>query len=489
MKRTNKYLSLALAIIMALSLCVTSFAASITVTNAQKGESYDAYKIFDVTKSGESNYAYSILDTDAWFNVVVKFMTGADAVANQAVFTGKGLTLTKTATNEHMYVLTVDNTVFNTEVANFAAYLGANIPATAAKTSATATADGALEIDVTAKGAGYYFVDTTLGALCALLTNEENVNLVEKNSEPTLDKNIVIANETNETLVKSTTASINDVITYEIKVTNGKNTDKAITVHDTMEAGLTLNENSFTVNGVAIADVANVTLNTTPTDTHTFDIVFNETYVKALANDAVVTIRYTATVDEDVEIAAATNDNTAWLTYSAQTSAPAKVEVLSYEFDLVKTKNDNTLLTGATFKLYDALTAGNEIPVVAVEGETGVYRVATAEETGVAIEAGKVTIQGLGNGTYYLEETAAPAGYNMLTAREDVTINNANNKATMNEDGTTYVEGGVQVINQSGALLPSTGGVGTTMFYVLGSVMMIGAAILLVTKKKMANEQ
>ncbi|MBQ6933398.1 MAG: isopeptide-forming domain-containing fimbrial protein [Clostridia bacterium] len=486
MKRANKYLSLALALIMALSLCVTSFAATITVTNAQKGETYDAYKIFDVTKSGESNYAYSILDTDAWFNVVVKFMTGADAVADQAVFTGKGLTLTKTATNEHMYVLTVDNAVFNTaKAAEFAAFLAENI-AKEEDGTATATVDGSLTINV--DKAGYYFVDTTLGALCALLTNEENVDLVEKNVEPTLDKNIVIVNET-ETLVKSTTASINDVITYEIKVTNGKNTDKAITVHDTMEDGLTLNANSFKVNGVAIADVENVTLNADPADDCTFEIVFNETFVKALDNDAVVTIRYTATVNEEVEIATETNDNTAWLTYSQQTSAPAKVEVLSYEFDLVKTTNENVLLEGATFRLYNAETAGEEIEVVAVEGETGVYRVATAEETGVAIEAGKVTIQGLGNGTYYLEETAAPAGYNMLTTRKAVTIENANNNAIMNEDGTTYVNGGVQVINQSGAILPSTGGVGTTMFYVLGSVMMIGAAVLLVTKKKMANEQ
>ena len=93
-----------------------------------------------------------------------------------------------------------------------------------------------------------------------------------------------------------------------------------------------------------------------------------------------------------------------------------------------------------------------------------------------------MTISGLANGTYWLEETAAPAGYNMLESRQSITIEGANKNATVTEG--VYTEGGVQVINEAGTVLPSTGGMGTTIFYTLGGVLVVGAAILLVTKKR-----
>ena len=87
---------------------------------------------------------------------------------------------------------------------------------------------------------------------------------------------------------------------------------------------------------------------------------------------------------------------------------------------------------------------------------------------------GKIVVQGLANGTYYFEETEAPEGFNKLTARtEATTITDAN--AT------------ISVLNQAGTELPSTGGIGTTMFYVVGSVLVIGAAVVLISKRRMAR--
>ena len=110
-------------------------------------------------------------------------------------------------------------------------------------------------------------------------------------------------------------------------------------------------------------------------------------------------------------------------------------------------------------------------------GETGTVTEITTDATG------KFTIKGLDADTYYLTETAAPAGYNKLAG--PVTIVIGENGVV---NGTTEAPQGVdevKVLNQSGAELPSTGGIGTTIFYVLGGVLVVGAAVLLVTKKRM----
>ena len=131
--------------------------------------------------------------------------------------------------------------------------------------------------------------------------------------------------------------------------------------------------------------------------------------------------------------------------------------------------------------MYSDAEAKNEIKVVKLDD--GNYRVAEEGETGVEIEAGVTEIKGLGNGTYYLVETAAPENYNPLTEAVEVPIANGDKMASFNEDG-TYKEGGVQVINYTGTILPSTGGIGTTIFYAAGIVVMAGAVFFVVRSRK-----
>lgn len=126
------------------------------------------------------------------------------------------------------------------------------------------------------------------------------------------------------------------------------------------------------------------------------------------------------------------------------------------------------------------------------------YRLALPTETDTAVdtittgETGELVINGLADGTYYLTETKAPKGYNLLREPVKVTIGHkdANGKLTetsfVGNQTETDTSGVVKVENNAGAELPSTGGIGTTVFYVLGSAMALGAVILLVTKKRMA---
>ena len=188
-------------------------------------------------------------------------------------------------------------------------------------------------------------------------------------------------------------------------------------------------------------------------------------------------------------------NNTFTLKYNDEGAQSDTTEVVTYQIDLEKvdTSNAETKLAGAKFKLYDAKTDGNEIPVVLVPLDVAhpstedanygnenskvdnVYRHAKTGETGVEMvtgATGKIIVQGLANGNYYFEETEAPKGFNKLTARTDAT--------TIKDENAT-----IKVYNESGAELPSTGGIGTTIFYIIGAILVIGAGVVLVTRRRM----
>ena len=462
MKRMRKLASLLLALVMVFALATTAFAADISVIGAVNGETYTAYKIFDVTMDAtQTHYAYTIAANSQWKDVIANYKVGEKAVFK----------LTPSASDANTLVVTYAGT---NDGAALAAYLDTN------KTGKTATAtvvaeDGKAEF--ANLDAGYYFVDTTLGSLCSLFTTNDKAKLEEKNTIPTIDKQ-----QSDDAL------QIGEDVTFTITVTDSKGTDSAITVHDTMSEGLTLKADSFAikVDSTAVAK-ENYKIETNPADDCTFEIVFTADFVKSLAESKQIVITYKATLNDKAKISPEGNTNITWLNYSEQETEEKKTELFSFKFDVDKVDGSDKALAGAKFKLYDAKTGGNVIKVVATE-TAGVYRVAATTETGIeemeTDSNGQLTITGLDKKTYYLEETVAPAGYNKLTARQEVNLSNGNVLRGETEGNKTY---GVKITNQAGTELPSTGGIGTTIFYVLGSILVIGAAVLLITKKRMGN--
>ena len=459
MKKILNYL-IALALVLIPFIPVAN-AATITINNSVVGQEYKAYKIFDVTKSGEGDsatYAYSIDSTSEWFTVVQAYATD-----NANTFT-----LSQVGTTTKYVVIPGANFSTDANAKAFADYLNSNTTGKSATKSTTATSETTVLEGLIA---GYYFVDSSLGALCILHTAADSMVVTEKNGVPTVDK-----------AVSKPSASVGDTVTFTISITAGGKADTSYILHDKMSAGLTLNANSFLVkvNGVDVAS-SNYTVKTTGLADNdcTFEIVFNQDYTSTLAKDAVIVVTYTATVNENA-IINSEDSNEAKVQYGNTYSPSKKVTVYNYDFDLVKVDTEGETLSGAQFKLYDAKTGGNEIGLIKVtENGSTFYRPIKALETADSyIEAGSVSIKGLAQGTYYLEETKAPDGYNQLTERVAVTLNG---------DLTLENESPVEVENTTGNMLPSTGGMGTVLFITIGSIMVLGFGVLLVTKLRLSK--
>ena len=467
MKKTFKKLFAALlAAALVLAMAVPAFAetnsgtnGSITIDNAVSGETYTIYRMFKLDSYDAASKTYSYTVESAWENF---FKTGA----------GKDYI---TLTNGHPTW---------TEGADAAAFAKAalawaktnNIGHTD-QTSATST-----NVTFSNLKLGYYLVDSSLGALCGLNTTNPNATIKEKNEKPEIKKEVQTSTGD---WGDENTAKIGDTVEYkvEIKVADGA---QKYTVTDTMSKGLTFNSVSLKVaaNGTTAA-ASDYTL--TPTE-NGFTLVLPESYVSTLTKGTTIIVTYNATLNKDAVIDGDGNTNEVKLSYgNQQNTVPSKVTTKSYQFDLVKVDGTtNKLLDGAEFELADG-----ETKLSFVKDANGNYRVATTGEKGttttITVKNGKVNIYGLAGKTYTLTETKAPDGYNKLVTPETVNLTDGS-KASATIESETYVDGGVVVKNNAGTVLPSTGGMGTTLFYVIGGGLMVAAIVLLVTKKRMENK-
>ena len=489
MKKTFKKLMAALlAVVLLCAMAVPAFAAedtatgsgTITIDKAINGETYTAYKIFDVVSSkvetgGSKTYVYTVAEGWAGFfeQSNVRDYVTVDKNGQPAWVEGK-----KSDTDLQAFAkLALDY---------------ASKTSTITGKTATAADNKAVITDLTA---GYYVVSTTAGSLCILNTNGSDLKINEKNEAPTIDKKIDGNKTTND-------AAIGDVVNYTVTI-HAKKGATGYVLTDTMTKGLTFNPDSLTVKtGTSTLSKDTdytVDVNSTPdTDGNTnFKVTFKDSYLNTIDNDTDIVVSYTATVNKNAEISTTGNTNTAQLKYGNNSTVQSTTTTYSYKFDLVKTDNSKKLLTGAKFKLYDSQTSTTPVKLIK-DATTGNYRVAEKNEDGAVAEIeinsyNAVTISGLNKKTYYLEETLAPEGYNKLTERQPVELGKEGfvENATLTGSGVKGAEwtsGGVQVINNTGATLPSTGGMGTTLFYVIGGGLMVAAVVLLVTKKRMENK-
>lgn len=501
MKTMKKVFAMILSLALLLGFGTTAMAATITVDGV-KGQTYTAYKIFDVTKSGDDNYAYSIAPNSQWLSVIAEEKTG--------VYISKitGLTLTLSADGTK-YVVTVGE---DFDAAAFAATLNAN------KESKNPAAEGVVAGDdnkatITVNDPGYYFVDSSLGALCILHTAADTVTVNEKNALPTLAK--TVQEDSTNQYGASANADFKQEVNFKLTVGVGTEfsaglgtgNDADFVITDTLPEGMTYKTDSISIAGWTL-DTADTTNDyKLEVNGDVLTITLHTSKLKTLASAATFDITYVATLDQDAVVAGIGNTNKATLTYNNYTTTEVQATVYTYQ---IGGESDD----GPIFKKVDGTTqealAGVEFilskDVTAEEQTTTYYAVLDEIKTGETVTGyklnrwsatksdatkivtdakGGILVQGLDADTYILTETKTLDGYNLLTNTITVVIDD-NGNVTYKLTG-TQGDGAatITVENNTGAELPSTGGIGTTVFYVIGGILMAGAVILLITKKRM----
>ena len=507
MKHIKKLASLLLVLVMVFALATTAFAEetaySITINNSAKDHTYEAYQIFTGDLSGTT------LSNIVWGSGVSE--AGQTALGDAAA---KAETL-KTEADAKAFAKAV------------APYL------TTAAGSANTVTDG--KYIISGLAAGYYLVKDQDGSLTGdadayteyIIRVVSDTTATPKSSVPTVEKKVKDTNDSTGVTSDwqdSADYDIGDSIPFQLKATLANNvssyTTYKVVFHDTLSKGLTYNNDAKVYIGGTETNGFTVTATVNADGTTTLTVSCDDVKALGAGNSSVITVEYTVKLNENAVLGSAGNPNEVYLEYSNnpnksengnnETGETPKdvVIVFTYKTIINKVDSENKPLTGAAFKL-EKLIKGKD-------GAAGTWT--TVKEFTVDETTTSFTFSGLDDGQYKLTETKTPAGYNtidpiyfVIEATHDVTadaptlktlnayLTDANgNKQTEMKDGesvnidlgTVDLTAGsitTTVVNKSGSELPSTGGIGTTIFYVLGGVLVLAAVVLLVTKKRMGN--
>lgn len=489
MKHMKRFMALFAALALVLAMAAPAFAdttatGSITIDNAVDKTTYKLYRIFDLESYDTAKGAYSYKLNSAWSKFPDYSATIDGAPVSAADF----------FTVDSGYIKWAD--AKKNEGAEFAKLAMAFVDEKHIASVEDKTANGST-VNFTGLELGYYLVNSSLGALCSLNTTAPNVTIKEKNGNSIIDKQVF--NEENNKFEKENNAGIGDYVKFEISVTVSDGQPKKYVIHDEMSEGLTFvndagHRMSVTVNE---SDFDQYTLNTKANNTTkdagcTFEVAFNddENGASVLKPNDKVVVTYYAKVNERAKIGTEGNFNKAQLTYGDNhTTNWENTKTYVWKIDIFKYTMKNgaeQLLENAQFVLYRGNPDNKEYAKIQdgkITGWTGNESERTVLTTS---NSSKLEIKGLDVGTYYLEEIEAPKGYNKLTKPIEVKI--ADRAGAITVDGKPISDTTVKVENKAGTTLPTTGGIGTTIFYLIGGGLMVAAAVLLIAKKRMENK-
>ena len=489
MKTIKRSIALVLAMVLTLAMSITVFADtaktySIKITNAVAGHTYEAYQIL----AGDLDSTETKLSNVTW---------GAGVTADGQAALGDA-----TAYAEALANVTSNSDAATAEANKLNAYLGT------ATGSVSVPTDSA-NVDYTIDGlpAGYYLVKDKDNSLAGtddsytsyILMVVKDQEVAPKSSTTTVEKKVKDTNDTTGATTDwqdSADYDIGDDVPFELTATLAENVSAyktyKLVFHDTLSAGLTYNNDyKVTIDGKDVTEAFTASYEGT-------ELTFSCDDVIALGatNKSVVKVDYSAKLNDNAVIGAAGNPNDVYLEFSNNPNSNGEGEtgntpkdtviVFTYKVVINKVDENQNPLKGAGFTLYKKLADGSQKEISYVEigdDQTTVF-----------------TFTGLDDGDYVLKETKTPDGYNTIADQEftikadhdvdsadpklidltgDVTTGSINFTPTLDEGSLNTT-----VINQSGSVLPSTGGAGRVAIYVIGAILVIGGGIVLVTKKR-----
>ena len=502
----KKLMAALLAVAMVCAMAIPAFAAAGTEVSGSKvnvtNHDFEAYQIFSAKLDSNK------LSDVKWGNGV----KGDELLAALQTATTLGDFSTCSSASDVAKILEA----FNTEQATkFAAFV-ANGYLSTTKTAGTGT------IELT--DAGYYLIkDVTdvegeydaSNLTLLLVSGPETVTPKVKTDIPTLQKKVQDKNDSDGTTTgwqDSADYDIGDTIPYQLTATLGN-----VSNFDTYYVEFVDTMKHLTYNNITSVKVDNRTLNageySSDWDSASKTLKVSIDNVKAYGanNGSKIIVEYTATLDSDAVIGSTGNPNEAHLIFSNNPNgsgygktAPDKNIVFTYKVVANKVDQDNKPLAGAAFALYKKLPAeptdgtsyvlqDNEPYALVKELNVGADRKEVADKTQTTF-----AWEGIDDGDYMIKEIITPAGYNTIepikftvTATHETNADDPKFTELLGgNDFTGEVSTGAlttKIVNLMGSTLPGTGGIGTTIFYVVGGGLMVAAAILLITKKRMEN--
>lgn len=460
---------------------------TITINNAVNGQTYTIYKILDL-----ESYSSKVVDGKETGNFAYK-----PSLEWESFIKGKNVK-DKYFTFEGEYVSWKEN-ADPAEFAKLALEYAKNNTNTIHKSGEDKAVNG--KVQFTNLSLGYYLVDSSVGALCSLDTTKPGATIKEKNGVPSVDKKV--SNSKTGPFDTSSIASIGDKVYFKTTITAQPGAQNYV-LHDKMTEGLTFNQNSVNVSlhknatnndkNLTNEDYSVVTTGLESTDPKcTFHINFTKKLCDGLEADDTITVTYSATLNKNAVIAGEGNKNETKLKYGdSQETQPSVTNTKTfkmYVFKYTENRTDKTKKDGLADAVF-ILKKDGETNTINFEKEKtdeingDVYHVANTGDANITTnKSGKFTIKGLGAGTYYLTETKQPAGYNKLSGPVKVEIG-TNGNVTVGGTAADPVE----VENKTGTVLPSTGGAGTTMIYLIGGALVLGSGVVLVTKRRVKGK-
>jgi len=472
LKQFKTLTALVLALALTLTLVGTAMAttvetAKITIEDANPGQTYTFYRVFDaaISSAGVSYKVISghTLPENDYFTVDAQGNVSATANA-------------KTSSGE----LTANAIAW---LKNNAATVGVQEKTASLTAGATAQDD----LEVTGLTPGYYYITTTTGTVVSAHTSS-GTTVKDKNPPTEVNKTITgVTDGSIDAAAKNALAQVGTTVNYNaaVEIANGA---RNYVFTDKMSDGLTLDPASIEVY-LEETKVASGfgTLDTTATNDYTFKITFSDEWLTENVGKT-INVKYSATVNAGALTVPAENPNTAkiqWGNTDDFLTDTDEANVKTAKVKVIKKDGDGKPLEGAGFVLknsenkYYKNTSGI-VSWVDTEGEATEIFPVQAEADGVKSGDAVDYFTGLANGTYTLIEKTVPAGYNKA-ADETVTIKEAS-------DAELSLEVEATVTNNAGQELPSTGGIGTTIFYIAGIVMVLGAAAIVIARRKAEQE-
>lgn len=488
-KLTKRIIAIMCIFMMVISMATVVEAVDtngkVTVTNVKPGETYKIFKILTLESFDETKGAYSyIRNGDAWDGFI-----GSKAASNYI------------ETNNDGYVTFKDDQKNEIGARNFGLLAMKYAKEKDISPTETAKASNETNAKVVFENLplGYYLVETSTGTACSIDTTHPEVEIRDKHASPSVSKSIVNGgtisnNRKRNSMNRGDNVFFETIINVKPNVTNyclHDYMDKNLKYSHTLVDGIAYyrNEKNESIKRKALKRDTDFISTKKTNDDCNFHVTFTDAFYQTYQADidsgklTQIYIKYMATMKDDAPIDTPLV-NTSYLTYGENSrTEESKTQTFTYSIPIFKYTGYNKALAGAKFILSKDSNPTEDNALKFVQSGSNFDYNKKGNVTLTSYSDGKINIKGIQADTYYLKEIEAPKGYNLIkTPIKIVVTSDTDGKGVVKVNNDVVDQ--VKVLNNYGSLLPSTGGMGTTLIYAIGCILVLSSGVVLFLKRR-----